>query len=87
MVRHFHLLVQHRGERFGCLSFRKVANWYCRVLKPGREVQQTLMMLDSLATFERLLDDLRRGDAYRSGEEWQTTGLAIQVPSGPIERW
>jgi tRNA-dihydrouridine synthase B len=34
MDRHFHLLVDHKGERFACLSFRKVANWYCRVLKP-----------------------------------------------------
>jgi len=87
MARHLRLLVQHRGEHFACLVFRKVANWYCRVLKPGREVQQTLMMLDSLATFERIVDGLRRGDAYHSGEEWQTAGLAIQVPSGPIEHW
>ena len=35
MDRHFHLLVEHKGERFACLTFRKVANWYCRVLRPG----------------------------------------------------
>src|SRR5262249_17109102 len=87
MDRHFRLLVQYRGEHFASLVFRKVGNWYCRVLKPGREVQQTLMMLDSLATFERVVDGLRRHDAYHSGEEWLTAGLAIQVPSGPIEHW
>ena len=37
MDRHFHLLVGQRGERFACLTFRKVANWYCRVLRPGRD--------------------------------------------------
>src|SRR5262249_41800312 len=37
MDRHFHLLVGHKGERFACLTFRKVANWYCRTLRPGRE--------------------------------------------------
>lgn len=87
MARHFALLVHYRGEHFASLTFRKVANWYCRVLKPGREVQQTLMMLDSVATFERITEGLRRSEAYRSGEEWQTAGLAIAVPSGPNERW
>src|SRR5262249_41361385 len=51
MDRHFTLLVAHRGERFACLTFRKVANWYCRVLRPGRDVQQRLMHLDSVSTF------------------------------------
>src|SRR5262249_51242665 len=49
MERHFHLLARHRGERFGCLTFRKVANWYCRVLRPGRAVQLLLMRLESIA--------------------------------------
>src|SRR5262245_54787140 len=42
MHSHFDLLVQERGERFACLTFRKVANWYCRVLRPGRDAQQRL---------------------------------------------
>src|SRR5262249_23256860 len=42
MDRHFKLLVEHLSERFACLSFRKVANWYCKVLKPGRAIQQQL---------------------------------------------
>jgi tRNA-dihydrouridine synthase B len=59
MDRHLRRLVELRGEHFGCLQFRKVANWYCRVLKPGREVQQALVMLDSLATFDRIAGRLR----------------------------
>ena len=87
MARHFHLLVEHRGERFACLSFRKVANWYCRVLRPGREVQQQLMMLESAAQFDAISDRLRQTDAYRDRREWHGPELSIKVPSGPIERW
>ena len=53
MARHYHLLVGQRGEHFASLTFRKVANWYCRVLKPGRAVQQRLVML------ERVVDSRR----------------------------
>jgi nifR3 family TIM-barrel protein len=88
MDRHFHRLIEYRGERFGCLVFRKVANWYCKVLRPGREVQQTLIRLESVAVFERILEQLRGigsdGDEHASMEEML---LGIPVPSGPVERW
>ncbi len=86
MARHFHLEVAHRGEHFACLTFRKVSAWYSRVLKPGREVQQTLVMLDSVATFDRIVEQLRQSPAYSTNEEWHTTA-AISVPSGPIDHW
>ncbi len=85
MDRHFHLLVQQRGERFACLTFRKVANWYCKVLKPGREIQQRLMLLERVADFEEIADTLRgRGapPAWNGGE-----AVPIPVPQGPVERW
>jgi len=86
MSRHFHLLVGQRGERFACLTFRKVANWYCRVLRPGREVQQTLIRLESVAEFDAIVARLRE-----QGEppHWHrhTGELSIAVPGGPIERW
>lgn len=85
MARHFHLLVGQRGERFACLTFRKVANWYCRALKPGREVQQRLMMLESVANFDVILQALRlKGPPPRWGQE---ADLEIAVPKGPVERW
>jgi nifR3 family TIM-barrel protein len=87
MARHFHWLVEHRGERFACLSFRKVANWYCRVLRPGRDVQQRLVMLESVAAFDAISDNLRQTDAYRDGGEWPGPELSIKVPSGPVEHW
>jgi tRNA-dihydrouridine synthase B len=87
MDRHFHLLVEHRGERFACLSFRKVANWYCRVLRPGRDVQQRLMMIDRVDAFEQLVVEIHDILARRTGEEWPDADLPIRVPSGPSERW
>jgi nifR3 family TIM-barrel protein len=85
MDRHFHLLADYRGERFGCLTFRKVANWYCRVLRPGREIQQRLMHLETVAEFESIIDQVR--SAPGSESDPSENELAIPVPSGPIEHW
>ena len=87
MNRHFHLLVGHRGERFACLSFRKVANWYCRVLKPGRDIQQQLMMIESVEVFDKIVADIRAILATRVGQDWPDADVPIRVPSGPVEQW
>jgi nifR3 family TIM-barrel protein len=87
MDRHFRLLVEHQGERFACLSFRKVANWYCRVLRPGRAIQQQLVMIDSLGHFASLVDQVREVIAARGEDEWPDADLAVKVPGGPIEHW
>ncbi len=88
MDRHFRLLVEYQTEHFACLTFRKVANWYCRVLRPGRAIQQQLMMIDSLAHFESLVEQVRDSHLSRRGEEgWPEADLAIRVPAGPIEHW
>src|SRR6516225_9467195 len=87
MDRHFHLLVEHRGERFACLTFRKVANWYCRVLRPGRHIQQRLMMIERVDVFEQIVEEIRDLLAQRTGQDWPDADLPIRVPSGPVERW
>ena len=87
MDRHFHLLVEHRGEHFACLTFRKVANWYCRVLRPGRDLQQRLMRIDRVDDFEQIVEEIRDLLDRRSGQEWPDADLPLRVPSGPIERW
>jgi tRNA-dihydrouridine synthase B len=84
MHRHFHLLVDLRGEHFGCLTFRKVANWYCKVLHPGRDMQQRLVRIESAAEFDRILDQLRDRAAPEPAEE---SAFHIPVPQGPVERW
>ncbi len=87
MSRHFHLLVEQRGVFFACLCFRKVANWYCKVLKPGRTIQQQLVNIDSIATFDNIVSNLfERGEP----EHWRKWGIGVEeiaVPKGPISHW
>jgi nifR3 family TIM-barrel protein len=87
MYRHFHLLAEQRGERFGCLTFRKVANWHCRVLRPGREIQQRLVRLESVADFDAIVDRLRKGGPPPGWPFTEGPESPIRVPSGPIEHW
>jgi nifR3 family TIM-barrel protein len=87
MDHHFRLLVGHRGERFACLSFRKVANWYCRVLKPGHAIQQQLMRIESSTVFTSLVEQIRKILMNRTGSCCDDADIAIKVPSGPIEHW
>ncbi len=87
MARHFHLLVAHRGEHFACLTFRKVANWYCRVLRPGRDIQQRLVMIDAVAKFERIVEEISDLLSRRLDCDWPDADWSIRVPSGPVERW
>ncbi|MGH7171440.1 MAG: tRNA-dihydrouridine synthase, partial [Gemmataceae bacterium] len=87
MDRHFHLLVEHRGEHFACLTFRKVANWYCRVLRPGHDLQQRLMKIDGVDGFEQIVEEIRDLLDRRSGQAWPDADLPLRVPSGPVERW
>jgi nifR3 family TIM-barrel protein len=87
MDRHFKLLVRFIPERFACLTFRKVANWYCRVLHPGREIQQQLMRLESVASFDRLCDQIRHRLLERTDNDWTEVECPVQVPRGPISHW
>jgi nifR3 family TIM-barrel protein len=87
MSRHFHLLARLRGERSACLTFRKMSAWYCKVLRPGREIQKRLIMLESVAAFDTIMTELRdRGEP----PHWPHHGIgvdAIAVPKGPISHW
>lgn len=87
LARHFALQVEERGERVGCLTFRKVARWYCRVLKPGRELHRRLMLISSVAEFADILGDLQRRPEYARNEACLTSAELIATPSGPNERW
>lgn len=83
MVRHFHWLAEYRGEHFGCLTFRKVANWYCRVLRPGHTIQQQLIRLASSAEFDAIVAELRERRPPRDFD----VEPSIAVPKGPVEMW
>ena len=84
---HFHLLAEHRGERFGCLTFRKVANWYCRCLRPGRDIQQRLIRISGIAEFDQIVDEMRKFGQLRPDYECLDNETIIPVPKGPNERW
>jgi hypothetical protein len=67
------------------LTFRKVANWYCRVLRPGREIQQRLVMIESSAAFDAIVEHLR---AKGPPPRWHDGALPeLAVPGGPISHW
>ena len=87
MRRHFRLLVEHKGERFSCLAFRKVANWYCRVLKPGHQIQQQLVQLESPDHFEGLANQIEELVKIRPEPNWPDLECPVKVPSGPISHW
>lgn len=83
MHRHFRLLLEDRGERFACLTFRKMTGWYCKVLRPGREVQQRLVMIERATDFEEIVARLRDAGPPRG---WQFEA-DVPVPKGPISHW
>lgn len=87
METHFARLVEWRGDWFGCLQFRKVANWYCKALRVPRAIQQRLTQLESAAAFAELVAGLRE---VGPPPHWQPPGAtdpAIPVPAGPIAHW
>jgi nifR3 family TIM-barrel protein len=84
MHRHFHLQIEERGERIGCITFRKISNWYSRVLKPSPEQHRSLMLIDCVNDFDRIVDELRdRGPPpFYQRSDWE-----VPMPKGPHERW
>lgn len=84
---HFRRLVQWRGEHFGCLQFRKVANWYCKTLRTGKEIQQILIRLESVAQFEAMVERILERGEPADWSERDAGEMHIAVPSGPIAHW
>jgi tRNA-dihydrouridine synthase B len=87
MGRHFRRLCEWRGPHFGCLQFRKVANWYCKALRTLREVQQTLVQIGSVELFEQILARLQEQGPPREWEKFDMGEPNIAVPSGPVAHW
>jgi nifR3 family TIM-barrel protein len=87
LERHFHLVVIDRGEHIGCLLFRKVANWYCRVLQSGRDIQKRFVRIASVEDFRDILSQLRNRAGQWTGQETACEASDIAVPCGPVEHW
>jgi hypothetical protein len=88
MRAHFTQLLRLRDERFACLTFRKMAAWYCKMLRPGREIQQEMVMLQSTAHLDALADRMRPALELRDSHPWhEADELPINLPTGPIAHW
>ncbi len=84
---HVRRLCEWRGEKYGCVSFRKIATWYTRSLRAPKEVQRALVMLDSLAQLDAVLNRLRAAGPPPGWGEWDALDAHVEVPSGPISHW
>jgi len=58
MRRHAELLCQHMGEERGCKEFRKHVSWYLKGFPAGGDLRRDLALVDTLATLNRLLEEL-----------------------------
>ncbi|WP_425437553.1 tRNA dihydrouridine synthase DusB [Nocardioides gansuensis] len=68
MRRHAELLSEHMGEERGCKEFRKHVTWYLKGFPAGGELRRALALVDSLATLDRLLDELDPEAPFPVGE-------------------
>ena len=85
---HFQSMLKLRTERSACINFRKVATWYCKVIRPGKAIQQELVMIQSAQHFSNTVQ--RIGEILSQREEkgdWHPTELDIRLPEGPIAHW
>jgi nifR3 family TIM-barrel protein len=85
MRRHFHGLVDRRGEHYGCLQFRKILKWYSHFTRMPKPVYKSLLNLSSVSLFDEVVAALEN-----SGPESALPGhyeFHVPVPSGAIDKW
>ncbi len=85
MRRHFHGLVARRGEKYGCLQFRKILKWYFHFTRMPRPFYMQLLNLSSPALFDEVIDQ-----AQATGPDAPLPGHYephVPVPSGAIDKW
>ncbi|MCE2804431.1 MAG: tRNA-dihydrouridine synthase family protein [Gemmataceae bacterium] len=66
---------------------RKVAAWYCRMLRPGRDIQQQMVMLQSVEHLDGLCARMRPALEERDSHPWHETDVPLNLPAGPIAHW
>jgi nifR3 family TIM-barrel protein len=85
---HQRRLVEWKGdEKYGCVLFRKIATWYTRALRLPKRVQQTLVMLSNLSTFEEIIAPFADSGPPDGWTEYDAHQSQIAVPAGPISHW
>ncbi len=85
MVRHFHGLVERRGERMACLQFRKLIKWYNYAIRPPKPLYHRLINLPNVALFDETVAEI-----LQAGPNSPLPGHfepRVTVPDGPIDKW
>jgi tRNA-dihydrouridine synthase B len=85
MARHFHGLVARRGDRHGCLQFRKILKWYFHFTRMPRPLYKRLINLSSPGLFDEVLA-IARADGPESPPPSHYE-VHVPVPSGAIDKW
>ena len=85
MARHFHGLVDRRGEFYACLQFRKILKWYYHFTRMPKPLYLRLVNLSSVAVFDEVIPIIRaHGPASPLPGHFEAH---IPVPAGPIDKW
>jgi nifR3 family TIM-barrel protein len=85
MRRHFHGLVERRGEHYGCLQFRKTLKWYARFTRMPRPFYLRLINLASAALFDDIIAAVQA--AGPDSPLPRHHECVVPVPAGPIDKW
>jgi len=85
MVRHFHGLLERRGERHATLQFRKLVKWYSHSIRPPKMLSHQLINLSSATRFDETVAAIL--DAGPSSPLPGHFEPKVPVPSGPIDKW
>jgi nifR3 family TIM-barrel protein len=85
MSRHFHGLVERRGEFYACLQIRKILKWYYHFTRMPKPLYLRLVNLSKVQVFDETMELVRQtGPASPLPGHFEAH---IPVPSGPIDRW
>ena len=85
MSRHFHGLLERRGEHYACLQFRKTLTWYRHFTKMPKPYYLQLINFRSSTLFDEVIEAIRaHGPSAPLPGHFEAH---VPVPSGPIDKW
>lgn len=85
MDRHFHKLVELRGEYQACTQFRKTLAWYQHAIRAPKHLYHQLINLPSVARFDETIAEMRsEGPVGPLPSHFEPK---IPTPKGPIDKW
>jgi len=57
------------------------------MLRPGRDIQQEMVMLQSVEHLDGLCARMRPALEERDSHPWHETDVPLNLPAGPIAHW